>query len=100
MLKQLIHVGCMDVILKLLAQIIVPTAYSHADYTQKIQAKISISLQDFSPCQVTEMRVYGAADNLTADFAELLCPVAESYDLSGTHKCEVQGVEEEDHILP
>lgn len=52
------------------------------------------------PCQVTEVRVDGAADDLAADVAELLCPVAESHDLSGAHKCEVQGVEEQDHILP
>lgn len=49
---------------------------------------------------MTEVRVHGAADNLAADPVELLCPVAESHDLSGTHKCEVQGVEEEDNILP
>lgn len=49
---------------------------------------------------MTEVRVYGAADNLAAKTAELRRPVAESHDLRGTHKCEVQGVEEEDHILP
>lgn len=66
-----------------------------------VQAPVfPFSLQELSPCQVTEVRVYGAADNLAAKTAELLCPVAESHDLSGTHKCEVQGVEEEHHILP
>lgn len=49
---------------------------------------------------MTEVRVYGAADNLTASTTELVRPVAEGHDLSGAHKCEVQGVEEEDHILP
>lgn len=57
-------------------------------------------IQELSPGQVTEVRVDGAADNLAADLAELICPVAESNDLSGTHEREVQGVEEEDHILP
>lgn len=46
------------------------------------------------------MRVDGTADHLAADTAELLCSVTESHDLSGADKCEVQGVEEEDHILP
>lgn len=49
---------------------------------------------------MSEVRVYGAANNLAADAAELLHPVAEGHNLSGTHKREVQGVEEEDHILP
>lgn len=49
---------------------------------------------------MTEVRVYGAADNLASDAAELLYPVAESHDLGGAHKCEIQGVEEQDHILP
>jgi len=49
---------------------------------------------------VTEVRVHGAADHLAADTAELLGPVAERHDLSGTHESEVQWVEEEDHILP
>lgn len=52
------------------------------------------------PCQVAEVGVYGAANNLAANVAKLLNPVAEGNDLSGTHKCEVQGVEEEDDILP
>lgn len=46
-----------------------------------------------------EVGVYGAANNLTVDVAEVLDPVAESHDLGGTHKCEVQRVEEEDDIL-
>lgn len=46
-----------------------------------------------------EVGVYGAANNLAVDFAEVLDPVAESHDLGGTHKCEVQWVEEEDDIL-
>lgn len=49
---------------------------------------------------MTEVRVDGAADNLTASTAELVSPVAEGHDLSGADECEVQGVEEEDHILP
>lgn len=49
---------------------------------------------------MSEVRVYGAANNLAADAAELFHPVAESHDLSGTHEREVQGVEEEDQILP
>lgn len=54
----------------------------------------------FLPCQVTELGVNGAANNLAANTAEFLHPVAESNDLSGTHEREVQGVEEEDQILP
>lgn len=49
---------------------------------------------------MSEVRVYGAANDLTANTAELLNPVAESHNLSRTHKGEVQGVEEEDHIFP
>lgn len=49
---------------------------------------------------MTEVGVYGATNNLAANAAKLLDPVAEGNDLSGTHKCEVQGVEEEDNILP
>lgn len=46
-----------------------------------------------------EVGVYGAANNLAVDAAEVRHPVAESHDLGGTHKCEVQWVEEEDDIL-
>lgn len=49
---------------------------------------------------MAEVRVYRAADDLATNFAELLCPVAKSHNLSGAHKCEVQGVEEQHHILP
>lgn len=49
---------------------------------------------------MTEVRVYRAADHLTADTTEFLHAVAESHDLSGTHEGEVQWVEKEDHILP
>ena len=66
----------------------------------KLKSWFPFSWQGFSPGQVTEVRVDGAANNLAADTAELLCPVAESHNLSGAHKREVQGVEEEDHILP
>ena len=45
------------------------------------------------------MGIYGAADNLAVDVAEVLDPVAESHDLGGAHECEVQWVEEEDHVL-
>lgn len=46
-----------------------------------------------------EVGVYGAANNLAVDVAEVLHPVAESHDLGGTHEREVQRVEEEDNIL-
>lgn len=49
---------------------------------------------------MTEVRVCGSGNDLTVDGAKLLYPVTESHDLSGTHKREVQGVEEDDHILP
>lgn len=48
---------------------------------------------------MTEVGVYGAANDLAADTAELLCPVAESHDLGGAHKCEVQRIEKENHVL-
>lgn len=53
----------------------------------------------FSPCQMGEVGVNGAANDLAVDFTEVLHPVAEGHDLGGTHKCEVQRVEEEDNIL-
>lgn len=53
----------------------------------------------FLPCQVSEVGVYRAANNLAANVTELFYSVAESNDLSGTHKCEIQGVEEEDQVL-
>lgn len=46
-----------------------------------------------------EVGVDGAANNLAVDVAEVLDPVAEGHDLGGTHKCEVQRVEEENNIL-
>lgn len=46
-----------------------------------------------------EVGVNGAANDLAVDVTEVLDPVAESHDLGGTHKCEVQWVEEEDNIL-
>lgn len=46
-----------------------------------------------------EVGVYGATNNLAVDVAEVLDPVAESHDLGGTHKREVQWVEEEDNIF-
>lgn len=49
---------------------------------------------------MSEVRVNGAANDLAANTTEFLHPVTESHDLSGTHEREVQGVEEEDHILP
>lgn len=48
---------------------------------------------------MSEVGVHGAANNLAADTTELFYSVAEGNDLGGTHKCEVQGVEEEDHIF-
>lgn len=49
---------------------------------------------------MAEVGVDGAADDLAANTAKLLCSVAESDDLSWAHKGEVQGVEEENQILP
>lgn len=46
-----------------------------------------------------EVGVDGAANDLAVDVTEVLDPVAEGHDLGGTHKCEVQWVEEEDNIL-
>lgn len=54
----------------------------------------------FLPCQVGEVGVHRAANDLAANATELFYSVAESNDLSGTHECEVQGVEEEDQVLP
>lgn len=54
----------------------------------------------FLPGQVSELGVNGTANDLAANTAEFLHPVAESNDLGGTHEREVQGVEEEDQILP
>lgn len=74
------------------------TDYHPTNYSSKPGCNLHRS-QQFSPCQVTEVRVDGAADDLAADAAELLGPVAEGHDLSGTYEGEVQGVEEEDHVL-
>lgn len=49
---------------------------------------------------MSEVGVHGAADNLAANTTEFFYSVAEGNDLGGTHKCEVQGVEEEDQIFP
>lgn len=46
-----------------------------------------------------EVGVDGAANDLAVDVTEVLDPVAEGHDLGGTHKGEVQWVEEEDDIL-
>lgn len=46
-----------------------------------------------------EVGVYGAANDLAVDVTEVLDPVAESHDLGGAHKREVQRVEEEHHVL-
>lgn len=46
------------------------------------------------------MRVNGAADDFTVNTAEVLCSVAEGNDLSRAHEGKVQGVEEDDHVLP
>lgn len=56
--------------------------------------------QEDSPRQVAEVRIYGTADDLASDLAELLGPVAEGDNLGGANKGEVQRVEEENHILP
>lgn len=57
-------------------------------------------MTEFSPGQVAELRVDGAADDFASDAAELLCSVTERHNLSGAHEREIQGVEEEDHIFP
>lgn len=49
---------------------------------------------------MAEVGVDGAADDLATNTAKLLCSVAESDDLSRAHEGEVQGVEEENQILP
>lgn len=46
-----------------------------------------------------EVRVNGSCDDLTANFPEILGSIAESDDLSRTHKGEVQRVEEKDDIF-
>lgn len=48
---------------------------------------------------MSEVGVHRAANDLAANATELLYSVAERNDLGGTHKCEVQGVEEEDQIF-
>lgn len=55
---------------------------------------------DLLPCQMGEVGINGAPDDLTVNLAELLCPITEGNDLSGANEGKVQGVEEEDHILP
>lgn len=47
-----------------------------------------------------EVRINRCRNDLTANFPELLGSVAESNDLSGAHKGEVQGIEEKDNIFP
>lgn len=48
---------------------------------------------------MTEVGVDGGTDDLTADLAELLCPVTEGHYLRWTDKGEVQGVEKEHQVL-
>lgn len=48
---------------------------------------------------MSKVGVDGAANNLAANATELFRSVAESNDLGGTDKREVQGVEEEDQVL-
>ena len=52
------------------------------------------------PGQVSEVRVHRAGHNLGPDLAELRHPVVEGENLGGTDEREVQGVEEEDQVLP
>lgn len=47
-----------------------------------------------------EVRINRRRNDLTAYFPELFGSVAESNDLSGAHKGEVQGIEEKDNIFP
>lgn len=67
--------------------------------TLLLKRRCNSSKEEFLPCQVTEVRVDGAANDFTANFAEFLNPVTESYNFSWTHEGEVQGIEEEDHVL-
>ena len=46
------------------------------------------------------MAVGGAGDDGAVEGLELLGAVVEGDDLGGTDKGEVEGVEEEDHVLP
>ena len=48
---------------------------------------------------VSEVRVDGSSDDLTAVLSELLSLVTELDDLSGAHECEVEGVSEEHDVL-
>lgn len=49
---------------------------------------------------MAEMRVHRRADHLAVDLLEFICSVAEGDNLGGTHKGEVQRVEEENYVLP
>lgn len=51
------------------------------------------------PGEVTEVTVRGAADDFTADLAELAGAVTEGDDLGRAHEREVGRVEEEDEVL-
>lgn len=46
-----------------------------------------------------EVRINRRRNDLTTNFPELIGSVAESNDLSGTHKGEVQGIEEKDNVF-
>merc|ERR1719367_2002886 len=52
-----------------------------------------------APGKVGELTVSGAGDHSSVDGLKLPGAVIEGDDLSGADKGEVQGVEEEDHIL-
>lgn len=47
-----------------------------------------------------EVRVNRSSDDLTANLPEVVSSITEGYDLSWTHKGEVQGIEEKDNIFP
>lgn len=51
------------------------------------------------PCKMRKVRVHRGSDDFTANLPEVVSSVAEGDDLSGTHKGEVQRIEEKNDIL-
>jgi len=51
------------------------------------------------PGQVAEVRIRGAGNELTPDSRKVLGSIRECDDLSWTYECEVQWVEEKDHVF-
>ena len=62
--------------------------------------KTSFLATSLAPGQVREVAVGGAGDDGAVEGLELLGAVVEGDDLGGTDKGEVEGVEEENHVLP